>query len=281
MRNNPAIYLLLSLVLFSACRPDKKTIGNNRLTNIEKYFNLAWADSSYWDDGKAEVAIYQASRNIYGKDRRFEATLVTVAEEFNKRHNVKTDDYSRNDLFRVIKFHSFARIPTDNYPYHFSTSIFLRRENPLALHKMTSSSQEWCGNTFKEFNADGQSLSLRFSSYWDNEGSGKMEFETDALFEDQLGYTLRSLRLKNGLRFKAKVLNTQVSNKVGKTEFYVADFVVSESDSTFLVIVALTPDKQNRYEFRKAYPNVMVSQSTWDKRNLNLLKLSRYAYWQN
>ena len=280
MKSNPVGWILLILI-FAACNTSENTGTVSGSQNIEKHFNLAWADSSYWDDGKAEVAIYSATRNIYRKDRNFESTLVTVAEEFNRRNNVKTDDYSRKDLFRVMKYHAFARIPTDNYPYHFSTSIFLRRENPLLLHKMTSSSQEWCGNTFKEFNADGKSLKLQFSSYWDNEGSGSEEFDNDALFEDQLGYTLRSLRFKNGLRFKVKMLNTQISNKVGTPKFYTADFVVSESDSSFIVSVDLDQDKQNRYEFRKEYPNVMISQTTWDKRNLNLLKLSRYAYWQN
>ncbi|NEU08368.1 hypothetical protein GZH53_08615 [Flavihumibacter sp. R14] len=281
MKSNAVAWIFM-LLIFAACNTsERKAASENTFEHIEKHFDLGWADSSYWDDGKAEVAVYNASRRIYKKDRSFEATLVTVAEEFNIRSNVKTDDYSRKDLFRVIKYHAFARIPTDNYPYHFSTSIFLKRENPLSLHKMTSSSQEWCGNTFKEFNNKGGSLSLQFSSYWDNEGSGSRELEPDALFEDQLGYTLRSLRFKSGLRFQAKVLNTQVSNKVGTPAYYNADFAVSESDSTFILTVSLDKNKENRYEFRKAYPNILIRQTTWDGRNLSILKVSRYAYWQN
>lgn len=280
MKISRFLNLLLIPLLISACESGNTTIGN-RFSDIDQYFDLAWADSSYWDDGKAEVAIYQGNRNIYGKDRSFETTHVTVAEQFNKQFNVKTDDYSRNDLFRIVKYHAFARIPTDNYPYHFSTSIFIRRDNPLLLHKMTSSSQEWCGNTFKEFNNDGRTINFQFSSYWDNEGSGANELENAGFFEDQLGYTLRSLHFKDGLQFKSKVLNTQVSNKVGTPVFYNAEFNVSENDTTFLVRVALAAGKENSYEFRKVYPNVMIRQSTWDKRNLRLLKVSRYAYWQN
>ena len=230
MRSNPYACILLILT-FAACNTSgRNPAAVNRSGDFQKHFNIAWADSSYWDDGKAEVAIYSATRHIYKKERAYEATLITVAEEFNRQHNVKTDDYSRNDLFRVMKYHAFARIPTDNYPYHFSTSVFLRRENPLLLHKMTSSSQEWCGNTFKEFNHDGKSLTLQFSSYWDKEGSGSRELDHDAILEDQLGYTLRSLQFKNGLRFTAKVLSSQVSNKVGKPEYYTAGFNVAESD---------------------------------------------------
>ena len=281
MKSRSVACIFVLLILTACNTPERKAASGNPFGPIEKHFDLAWADSSYWDDGKAEVAIYNASRKIYKKDRSFEATLVTVAEEFNERNNVKTDDYSRKDLFRVMKYHSFARIPTDNYPYHFATSIFLKRENPLALHKMTSSSQEWCGNTFKEFNRKGSSLSVHFSSYWDNEGSGSRELDGDALFEDQLAYSLRSLRFKNGLHFQATVLYTQVSNKVGKPAYYHADLAVSESDSTFIVAVSLDKDKLNHYEFKKEYPNVLIRQTTWDGRNLSLLKVSRYAYWQH
>ena len=37
------------------------------------------------------------------------------------------------DVFPVMKVNQFCRIPTDQYPYHFLTSLFFRRENPTPL----------------------------------------------------------------------------------------------------------------------------------------------------
>ena len=104
-----------------------------------------------WEQGTAEVAKYQAKRIIYQKPRDFEYTLILVKETFNKEFNVKTDDYQRDDLYDVMKVNKFARIPTDNYPYHYMTSVFFRRDQPATVHKLVNTSQEWCGTTAKYF----------------------------------------------------------------------------------------------------------------------------------
>ncbi len=282
MKVNSLWALLLCVQLISACSPGgKKSDSAEQSDQLAQNFNLAWADSSYWDDGLAEVAEYSATRTIYKKGRNFTYTLLTVAEQFNQEFNVKTDDYSRKDLYSIMKHHSFASIATDNYPYHFSKSVFLLRNEPFTVNKANFSSQEWCGNTFKEFRLAGDSFKMEYNSYFDGEGKGGKTFPADMLFEDQLSFTLRALRFKDGAQFRAKVLGSQISNKVGKPEVFDATFFIRESDSTFLVRVKLDSMKENLYEFEKQYPNTLLSQNTWDNRNLRLTKVSRYAYWKN
>lgn len=281
LRGLTAACLLLSLTSLTGCRETGREDADS--SALSAHFEAAWADSLYWDDGKAEVAHYSAKRNIYKKDRTYELTLITVSEDFNEKFRVKTDDYEREDLYKVMKLNWFADIPTDNYPYHFLNSFFFKRSNPVLLHKATLSSQEWCGNTFKEFMQSGDGYSLTYSSYWDNEGTGQRQVSAraDLLFEDQLVYSLRALKFGKLPRFSTDVLSSQISNKVGQQTVYKADFSVTDSDSLWTVTVQLDPDKRNTYQFEKLYPNMLRSLQTWDGQDLKLLRTSRYEYWQN
>lgn len=281
------LFMILFAFLFS-CQENTNSQETKRdnFAGISEYFDLSWAQNQHWDDGKAEVATYNATRKIYNKIRTFEYTYLAVSEDFNKEFNVKTDDYSRKDLYKVIKVNAFAKIETDNYPYHFLTSMFFLRNNALILNKMTNSSQEWCGNTFKEYLDTRRGLNLKYHSYWDGEGDGEKEIPTGTLLEDQLNYTLRALKFKEGLTFNAQVLESQISSKVGKLTIYNAQFnisngAVANTSPSWKVTVKLDDEKTNQYYFAKAYPHVLLMQNTWDGRTLQLKKLSRYAYWQN
>lgn len=259
--------------------------GKASKPDYAKHFNLNWAQANIWDDGLAEVAVYKAHRVIYNKPRQFEYTLITVKEDFNKAFNVKTDDYTRKDLFPVMKVNQFARIPTDNYPYHYLTSLFFKRENPVVLHKLTSSSQEWCGNTFKAITDAGGSFAYTFNSYWDGQGANETKLKKKALFEDQLPYTLRSLQFAEGLTFRAPVYELQQTSKAAQPWLKEATFIVStDPDSKYpegawLVTVQFAPDKQSRYWFSKKLPNPLLRQQAYDGRQLELKNIRRYAYW--
>lgn len=272
---------VIGMVIGCSSRPDAKTPGT-----VNNFFNTRWAENKFWDDGLAEVAIYAAERTIYDKKRSFEYTLITVKEDFNQEFDVKTDDYQRQDLFPVIKVNAFCRIPTDNYPYHYLTSSFYRRENPTQIHKITSSSQEWCGNTFKAISRQKNNYQYTFNSYWDKQGEGKYTLPGDILFEDQLPYTLRSLRFAENLTFTLPVAEFLQTTKANKPTIYQATFKVNPitqgaSGNQWQVKVQLAPDKLNVYTFKKEYPHIMVSQQTWDGRSLQLQDVKRNAYWQH
>jgi hypothetical protein len=208
-----------------------------------------------------------------------------VKEEFNQEHNVKTDNYERPDLFPVMKVNQFCRIPTEQYPYHFLTSLFFRRDQPMGLHKLTTSSQEWCGNTFKAITDDGLNLLQTFDSYWDGQGAGRRNLRRDVLLEDALPYTLRSLKFAQRPAFQVAVLDLQQTSQVKPAEYYTAAVSTAEAQPAeagqpaWRVKVALAPGKQNEYWFAKEYPHVLLRQATWDGRSLRLKSTRRYAYW--
>lgn len=143
-----------------------------------------------WDDGLAEVAVYDAHWNIYSKDRTFEARLITAKESYDMDRHVKADPpYEGREIRDVLKENLIMEIQTENYPYRFLRTVFVSRDNPAKLEKATVGSQEWCGNTFHLYRAS----SHEFHSYFDGEGDGveTLDLRPGDLFRDQLFATLR------------------------------------------------------------------------------------------
>jgi len=239
------------------------------------------------------VAIYQAERMVYGKTRFYDYIYILVKETFNEEYQVKTDDYSRNDLFDVMKINKFARIKTEKYPYHYLSSLFLNRKDPVHLYKFTNSSQEWCGNTFKHFSQKNNQYEYDYDSYWDGEGRGSTTLPPGVLFEDQLSYTLRSLKFKIGASFDCRIVESQITNKATTPEIYDATIAVHKNEkkleglesydpeNIWEIQVILDNEKTNFYWISETYPNVMLKMTAWDGRELLLKQIYRDTYWQH
>ena len=270
------IYLVMTIALV-ACEP----LPKNQEDVLPDLYDHEWAMNKLWEDGNAEVAHYDAEMVIYGRTRKFDYVYVTVKEEFNEAFNVKTNDYNRNDLFSVMKVNKFARLETENYPYHFLTSLFFKRERPGQLHKMTHTTQEWCGNTFKQFTVTPDGYEYKYNSYFDGYGDGKTNITGQGLvWEDQLSHLLRALKFRNGHAFKQKVVESQINNKTKSPTIYEATFRVKDTDSYWQVEVTLEEGKVNTYEFQKEYPNLLIQQRSWNGHHLALKSVDRYQYWR-
>ena len=263
----------------------KAPVSAQALQAVQQHFDQQWAMRKLWEDGLAEVATYDAERTVYDKKRTFEYTLITVKEEFNQQFNVKTDDYQRADLFPVMKINQFCQIGTEQYPYHYLTSLFFRRDQPVALFKMTTSSQEWCGNTFKTIVDDGVNFEETYNSYWDKQGTGSRDLRRDVLLEDALPYSLRSLKFEQLPAFNLTVLKLQQTNQAPPPVYYQAHLRTTAAppadapEPAWRVQVALEQGKENVYWFAKKYPNLLLRQTTWDGRTLRLKATRRFAYW--
>lgn len=292
IRKNTSILSLFAVTVFGfyACT------GSNAQSPVSasEHFDQQWAKNEKWDQGEAEVAKYDAQRVVYGEPRNFEYVFILVKETFNQEYEAKTDDYDRNDLFEVMKINKFCRIPTDNYPYHYLTSIFYKREQPSTVYKLTNTSQEWCGNTSKYFLNQGRRYEFGYNSYWDGQGIGEMKVDGNIMFEDQLSHSLRALNFQDGLQFTQGVAESQVNSKATKPKIYEADFSVSraggfslqtdytidQGDDIWQVEVQLEEGKTNVYWFSGSYPNILLKQDTWDGRQLELKESYMDAYWK-
>lgn len=246
-----------------------------------------WAASTYWDQGQAEVATYDATRVIYGVPRPHTLTMITVKETFTPEFNTKADEPTKEGTFEVFKVNLVTRVETDSYPYQLMSSLFLQRHHPDVLHKMVTSTQEWCGTTYKSVTRSAALPTLTYHSYWDGEGDGTLQLERDAIYEDQLVTTLRALPFTKQTTFTARVYPSLLSTKVGVVEPLTASFrVVQDSvrmDSTSVRAWRVdmnTSTTSAQWWFDTQIPHHLLRFEHSDGRRMTLRSIRRSAYWE-
>jgi hypothetical protein len=283
---------LLLILVFAA--GVSNSCSQSASSPADPYLQKDWAKNALWDDGKAEVITYDAERVVYGKSRSFEYTYVLVKETFNKEYQVKTDAYDRNDLYEVMKINKFCRIPTMKYPYHYLTSVFLKRDDASLVHKLTNTSQEWCGNTAKSFVEDGNNYRYQYMSYWDGQGNGTDKLRKGPWFEDQLSYTLRTLNFEEGITFDILLYPMQISSRANQPEAEIATISItkayaedlSDIDPAFVsnpwkVNVSRAEGPDLSFWINGEYPNYLLRMKATDGRKLSMKSLIRDAYWEH
>ena len=247
-------------------------------------FRLQWAMDTLWEDGRAEVATYAASRMVDGEPREFTYTLITTKEEFSLRHNVRAADSGSVDGFPVMSISQLCQIPADHFPLHYLTTLYFRRDQPVQLHKLTASAQEWSGNTFKAITDEGLHYLQTYNSCQPGQGAGQRLLPRSVLFEDALPYTLRALRFSARPAFQAAVVALQQTSEAAPPAVYQARLRTEAApagevaEAAWRVTVDLAPSKRNVYWFARRYPHVLLRQTTWDGRLLHLTAMRRYAY---
>lgn len=207
--------------------------------------------------------------------------LITVAEHLDTATYTKADaPYRFKELVPSLKLNVIATIPTDNYPYHYMTSLWTPLADPTRLLKLAQSSQEWCGTTFKEITGWSGDPVLRFHSYWGAQGDGQHRLPLDgAVLEDLLPLALRTLPFAPGLRIPVRLVRSLVDTKAALPA--VRDAVVEvtgQVDGVWAVQVHV-PDGALSYGFASESSHVMTRLSTPDGRRLSLISVSRRRYW--
>ena len=255
--------------------------------------DASWSRAAAWNDGRAEVARYEAHRMVYGSDRTFEAVLITVKEEFDKALGVKADPpYEGKSLTTVLKLNVIGRIQTENYPYNYMTSVFVSRDDPRVLVKLSQSSQEWCGTTFKEVVTWDGPPHMNFNSYFDGQADGRhpVALEGGALLEEQLLLVLRAADLKSGQRYSFLLFDSLVTNSVKLPTAAPAEAVLAGEET---LDTEAGPFATRRIEIRSpsdATPRLtvwiedevrraLVKLKAADGRSLLLKEISRRDYW--
>ncbi|MDB5323095.1 MAG: hypothetical protein JWN40_4726 [Phycisphaerales bacterium] len=107
-----------------------------------------WKNDPIWHDGLVEKAVYSASRTVYGKPRPYTATFFTNKEQHDAATLTKAD--KAKETIEVWKHNQIEDIPTPNYTYHYVTTSHLSVDR-FELTRMDSSSQEFCGTSFKQY----------------------------------------------------------------------------------------------------------------------------------
>ena len=150
--------------------------------------------SDYWYQGKAELNTYELTQARYGELREGTASVVFVSEDFLTDAQVKNDAYENPNSTPVLKTNLIRRFTTGIYDYSVMTSVFTptkTSEQPRTL-KVTTSSQDWCGQSFTQLNmAGGDRYHAQLRSYFEREGDQTLDLAADFL-EDEVFNRIRS-----------------------------------------------------------------------------------------
>jgi hypothetical protein len=253
---------------------------------------VSFGEHPMWDDGLAEVAVYKAKTQIYGKLWDHEMVLATVKEDLTTALYVKADPpYGKKELLPVLKQNIFTRIQTANYPYHYLVSVFVDRKSATRPVKMTVGSQEWCGNTFKELKFWERPASIVYHSYFDGQGDGEAQFEfrEGDMLREQLFLALRTIDFREGYTKSFRLLNSQMTNKYIAPAFTNAALSVEGTDkietlgkevACWNVTVTAGADEM-RYWFTKEFPHVLVKYADSRGQEMHLERIAREAYWDD
>src|SRR6266403_507725 len=151
-------------------------------------------NNSYWGDGKAEFNIYDAQIARYGIPRPCEVLHILVREPCDPKQLVKPDDSNAAGAIAVLKLNQILHVPTGLYVYQQMHSNFWRVDNAQLL-KFSLTSNDSCGNTFKEARRDGDRLAYEYHTYWDGMAGGKenVSVPVNGYLYDELPWLVRTI----------------------------------------------------------------------------------------
>lgn len=184
--------MILLLSIFPGCQPEEQQYSHE---DIDRW---SFLDNARFR-GKAELAEYSGTIIRYGQPRDAELVLITVMEPFIRDQMVKSESQTG---FYAIKQNQVLSYRTGVYPYRQMNSVFWQRQSGRFL-KAVMTTQEWCGQTYRELRSQGKTLQLFYSSYWEDESRGyhTLSYPTEAnhvLMYDELPLYVRKDNLQSG-----------------------------------------------------------------------------------
>jgi len=188
-------YLLLT-ALFLACNTpqDAPAAGQTETAKAAAAGHFAGGLTEYWYEGQAEINTYELEQARYGELRPGRVSVVFVSEDFLTDRQVKNDNYSNPNSTPIIKTNLIRRFVTGIYDYSVMTSVFTPTKTDEQPHtlKVTTSMQDWCGQTFTQLNfAGGKEWRAELRSYFEKEGDQNELVPADFL-EDEVFNRIRS-----------------------------------------------------------------------------------------
>lgn len=188
--NMKQFFLPVILLAALGCSSQKKEENNNHKPREVYHPTKAFAD--YWYAGVAELNHYKLSQARYGEMRDGYAVLIFVTEDFLTKRQVKNEGRESKNTTTVLKTNYIKKFNTGIYDYSIMSSIFtpIDKNNYPRTFKVSTSTQEWCGQTFLQLNQSKNRYNYAGYSYFMSEGDDKGAVE-NVLLEDELFNRIR------------------------------------------------------------------------------------------
>lgn len=191
------LILPLLLLFLAACGPavvdrsEAPSKDQNYVRSVAQNFEQNRL-GDYWYQGEAEISRYELLQNRYEDLHPGEAIAIFVTEDFLTDLQVKNDHYRNPNSIPILKSNLIRKFPTGLYEYSIMTSVFTPVNSPdwPATLKVTTSSQEWCGQTYTQLNYRKNAYQMRLHSYFESEADQEKKIGR-AILEDELFNRIR------------------------------------------------------------------------------------------
>jgi hypothetical protein len=238
-------------------------------------------NNSYWDGGKAEFNIYGAEISRYGTPRPCEVLHILVREPFDPKQLVKPDNPSQPDAIPVLKMNQILHVPTGLYVYQQMHSNFWRVDNAQLL-KFSLTSNDSCGNTFKQAWREGDRLAYEYHTYWDGMADGKENITVPAngYFYDELPWLVRTIDFmaKPTSEFEIQLAGTTINSKKDTFAFKPAKISYKSTERTIEVAVEHAGGT-DRFELDQRFPHLLRQWNAADGSKLKMKRSLKVPYW--
>ncbi|MEO5719833.1 MAG: hypothetical protein ABIR29_14845 [Chthoniobacterales bacterium] len=244
-------------------------------------FNSAFIENgSYWNDGKAEFDIYDAQIVRYGQPRQTEVLHILVREPMDLKQFVKPDDWQRPGTIQVLKMNQILQIPTGLYVYGQMHSNFWRSDNGR-LAKFSLTSNDSCGNTYKEARRGGEIFRYQWHTYWDGmaEGHENVRLPPNGIFYDELPLRVRTIDFsKPSGDFAIQLAPSIINSKKDKLVWKPAQVHFESTDRA--IFVTVTHDAgSDRFILDRDFPYLLRTWQSVDGSKLQLKRSLKVDYW--
>ena len=174
------LFLFLSFLAFIACE-QKNSVEDFDSVNANTSNNF---NKSHWQDGKAEVSVFQLTQNRYNALHPGNLVNVFVLEDFLTDKQVKNESNKTENSTPTLKNIRSSKFTTGIYDYSLHTSVYTPlNQKKYSTLKVTNTMQEWCGTTFLQLNEKKSNYVIEQRSYFEKEGDKKVKLEK-AIVED-------------------------------------------------------------------------------------------------
>ncbi|HEV2840552.1 MAG TPA: hypothetical protein VGW39_04435 [Chthoniobacterales bacterium] len=237
-------------------------------------------NNSYWGDGKAEFNIYGAEIARYGIPRPCEVLHILVREPFDPKQFVKPEGSPRPGAIAVLKLNQILHVPTGLYVYQQMHSNFWRVDN-AQLVKFSLTSNDSCGNTFKEGRRNGEQFSYEYRTYWDGMADGKENVTPPAngCFYDELPWLVRTIDFsKPAGEFEVPLAGTTINSKKDAFVFQPAKISFKSTERTIDVVVR-HGGGADKFVLDRDGPHLLREWTAADGSHLKMKRNLKVDYW--
>jgi hypothetical protein len=237
-------------------------------------------NDSYWGDGKAEFNIYDAQIARYGVPRPCEVLHILVREPMDPKQFVKPENPNQPGAFPVLKLNQILHVPTGLYVYQQMFSGFWRVDNAQLL-KFSLTSNDSCGNTFKEARREAAGFAYEYHTYWDGMAGGKENVTVPAngYFYDELPWLARTLDFqKPSTPFEVQLAGSTINSKKDTFVFKPAKVSFKSTDREIDVAVEHASGTDH-FILDANFPNLLRAWNAADGSRLKMKRSLKVAYW--